>query len=192
MTIPALSSPELVTLNNKKQSNLARGRLAKSDVSLLRERIAAGNDLPPDEKAAQIEHTLAGGSVSAASDLEGQLRLAMLQWRRIDDADESLNRQIYKAKRDAAVNVVASLKASHDAVMKRLIGPLLEVHSAFVELSAMRQELCDKEIGIFGGVCELLPDFLGPATDGHSAMADFFRAAVKGGYLRSIPKELKL
>jgi hypothetical protein len=192
MTISALTSPELVTLNNTKHSLEARERLVKTDVSLLRERIAAGDQVQSDEKDAQIEHTLAGGSVSPDADLTGQLRLAMLQWRAIDDAKHSLSKTIRSAKRDAAIKVLAGLKPAHDAIMKRLIGPLVEVQSAFVELSAMRQELCDKEIGLFNGVCELLPDFLDSPTNGYSEMADFFRAAVKAGYLRSIPKELRL
>jgi hypothetical protein len=192
MNIPALTSPELMTLNNTKSALDARERLIKSDVSRLRDRIAAGDEIQPDNRAAQIEHTLAGGSVSAASDLSSQLGLAMLQWRAIDDAKETLSKKILKAKRDAAVKVVAGLKVPHDAIMKRLIGPPVEVHSAFVELSAMRQELCDKEIGLLNGVCELLPDFLGSPLNAHSELADFMRAAVTSQYLNAVPKELRL
>jgi hypothetical protein len=192
MNIPALTSPELMTLNNIKGSLEARERLVKSDVILLRGRIAVGDELQPDNRAAQIEHTLAGGSVSPSSDLTAQLGLAMLQWRAIDDAKESLNKKIYQAKRDAAIKIVADLKVHHDSIMKRLIGPLVEVHSAFVELSAMRQELCDKEIGISNGVCGLLPDFLGAPTNGYSEFADFMRAAVAAGYLKSVPAQLRI
>jgi hypothetical protein len=192
MTIPALTSPELMTLKNTAISLDARERLVKSDVILLRERIAAGTDVQPDDRAAQIEHTLAGGSVSAASDLTSQLGLAMLQWRAIDDAKDALSKKIHKAKRHAAAKVVAGLKASHDAMMKRACAAGVDFHSAHVELSALREELCAKEIGLFSGVCELLPDFLESPTNGYSAMADFFRAAVKAGYLDTIPKELRI
>jgi hypothetical protein len=192
MNVPALTSPELMTLNSIKSSLEARERIVKSDVILLRERLATGDEIQPDNRAAQIEHTLAGGSVSAASDLSSQLGLAMLQWRAIDDAKDTLSKKILKARRDAAVKIVADPKVPHDAIMKRLVGPLVEVHSAFVELSAMRQELCDKEIGLFNGGCELLPDFLGAPTNGYSEFADFMRAAVKSNYLKALPKELSL
>jgi hypothetical protein len=192
MTIHELTSPELLALNTTKRTLDERERLVKSDVILLRERIAAGNEMQPEDRAAQIEHTLAGGSVSAASDLTAQLGIAMLQWRAIDDAKEALSKKLHKAKRDAAVKVVADLKVSHDAVMKRACASAVDLHSAHFELSAMRQELCDKEIGLFDGVCELLPDFLGSPTNGYSAFGDFLRAAVKAGYLKSVPTQLRL
>jgi hypothetical protein len=192
MTIPELTSPELVTLNTTKRSLDERERLVKSDVISLRERITAGNEMQPEDKAAQIEHTLAGGSVSAASDLTAQLGMAMLQWRAIDDAKNALSKKLHTARRDAAVSIVAGLKVSHDAVMKRLCASLLEVHSAHAELSTLRQELCDKEIGLFNGVAELLPDFLESPTNGYSAMADFLRNSVKAGFVRTVPKEYAL
>jgi hypothetical protein len=192
MNIPALTSPELTTLNNIKDSLEARERNVKSDVILLREQLATGDELQPDDRAAQIEHTLAGGLVSATSTLSSQLGLAMLQWRAIDDAKVVLSKNITKAKRAAAIKVLAAEKPAHDSIMKRLLASLVEVHSAHVELSALRQELCNKEIGLFNGVGELLPDFLGAPTNGYSEFADFMRAAVKSGYLKSLPKELRL
>jgi hypothetical protein len=191
MNMPVLTSPELTTLNNTKHSLEVRERIIKSDVILLRERLATGDELQPDDRAAQIEHTLAGGLVSATSNLSSQLGIAMLQWRAIDDAKEVLSKNIYKAKRAAAVKIVTNEKPAHDAIMKRLIASLVEVHSAHLELFALRQELCDKEIGLFNGMCELLPDFLGAPTNSYSEFADFMRAAVKANYLKAAPKELR-
>src|ERR1700722_5749526 len=161
MNIPALTSPELVTLTNTKHSLDARERLVKADVILLRERIAAGNEIQADDKAAQIEHTLAGGSVSAASDPTAQLSLAMMQWRAIDDAKDVLGRKIAKARYAAATKLCDGLKPAHDAVMQRLCASLVEAHAAHAELFEMKRELTDRQIGLIGTVCHLMPDFLG-------------------------------
>jgi hypothetical protein len=192
MTISALTSPDLVALYQTRETLNARERLIKSDVTLLRERLAAGNAIQPDDNESNIALILAGDDMPFTVDLRAALSSKMIEWRAIDDAKEALNKTINRAKREAAVKVVARLKPEHDAMMKRLCASLVEVHSAHVELSSLRQELCDKEIGLFNGVCELLPDFIDSPTNGYSALSDFFRAVVKAGYLNSVPAQLRL
>jgi hypothetical protein len=62
---------------------------------------------------------------------------------------------------------------------------------AYAELFAIKREMIDKGIGISDGVCELLPDFLDVPTNRYSPLADFFRDAVKAGFMRSVPEQLR-
>src|SRR6202051_2034605 len=126
MNSPALTSPELVTLNNTKQALDARELLVKSDVTVLRNRIAAGNEIQPDDRKSNIALILAGDDMPFSVDLKSTLSSKMMEWRIIDDAKETLSRNIADARYAAATKLCDGLKPEHDALMRQLCASLVE------------------------------------------------------------------
>jgi hypothetical protein len=96
MNIPKLTSDQAYNDELRIDDELlARERIVKSDVTRLRLLIADGDSV--EDQVATTEHILAGGSLSADSDLRVQLSHAMRNWQAIDDAKDVQALRIGKA-----------------------------------------------------------------------------------------------
>jgi hypothetical protein len=190
MTNLTLNSPELTSLNQTMSSLKAKASGYKTDATILNQRILAGSEDTADNDS-NIAMILAGGDIELKPDLKAQLAQTMKQWRVVDDAIEVLSRKINKAKREAAIKVVAGLKPEHDAIMARLCASLVEAHHARAKLWVMKRAMIDNEIGVFGDVCELLPDEILGLLNPYSSLAAFLRESVKLGFLKSAPAQLR-
>ena len=87
------------------------------------------------------------------------------------------------------------MKKPHDEVVQRIVGPLVEVATAWIELFDLSRQLKDKSVGWREGVCDLVPqlvDIFGP-PNGSSELATLLQAVVAAGYLKAgqVPKELR-
>ena len=138
---------------------------------------------------------LAGEDFPAASDIDAQITAELLNWEATDEAEQSLKPKIAAAKYAAATEVLKGIKPEPDKIVQRIVGPLVELAPAFLELFDIGRQLKDKSCGWREGVCDLLPaliDLLG-ANNVHSPLATLLHEAVRLGYLKAgqVPKEMR-
>jgi hypothetical protein len=119
----------------------------------------------------------------------------MLNWEATSEAEQSLKSQLDAAYREASTAVLKGLKPEHDKVVQRIVGPLVELAAAYVELFQLSRDLKDKSVGWRNGVCDLVPalvDIFGPPNQ-HSSLAGLLQEAVKANYLKAsaLPKEMR-
>ena len=163
-----------------------RGNAKAKTVSELRAKKLAGQHNVND-KDSRIAMVLAEQDVPTTDDTDAKLTSELLQWEAIEEAKEAQKPKLAAAKREAADKILVGIKPEHDAIMKKMLSGLSGFTEAYVELFALSRDLRDYEIGFRHGVCELMPtDLFGPPTI-YSPLADFFRAAVSAGYLKSVP-----
>jgi hypothetical protein len=189
MTLPNFSEipselRQLMNIDEELAAKEAKAQLAGERLQAL---IAAGIDPDRDARVAKI---VAGQDLSVSTNLKEQLVQNLTGYSELKEGRRLLAIQIAAAKQKAGRSLCLLAKPHHDAIMKRVCSLLVELHSAHAELFALKRELIDKEIGIFDGVCALLPDFLDVPTNRSSPMADFCREAVKHKYLRAVPELL--
>jgi hypothetical protein len=163
-----------------------RAKASARKVRELREKKLAGQHNIND-KDSRIAMVLAEQDISATDDTDAKLTSELLQWEAIEEAKESLKPKLAAARREASDKILASIKPAHDEIMKRLVSSLVDAHAANVELFGLRSQLRDRSIGWRNGVCELLPDEVLNTPTIYSHLADFFRGAVKAGYLKNVP-----
>ena len=180
-------SEKLTELLNLDASLEAREKPEAEKIHSLRSMKTEGQ-FNTDSKEERIAMVLAGRDVRASNDVETQLSLAQTNWEAIHEAREVLKPKIRAAKHEAATEILEKqYKPLHDKLMARLLPALVTAHQAHVELFAMARELKDREIGWRNGVCDTMPSEVLAAPTVYSPLADFFRAAVSGGYLKAIP-----
>jgi hypothetical protein len=147
------------------------------------------------DPAALMELMLDGKDVPAPDDVDTKLTAELLKWQTIVDARQPLKQEIDAAYREAATAVLKGIKPEHDAVVQRIVGPLVEVSKAYVEIFDLGRQLKDKDCGWREGVCDLLPALveLFGATNAHSPLATLLQEAVRLGYVKvgQVPKELR-
>jgi hypothetical protein len=138
------------------------------------------------------ERVLRGEPLTVRSDVRSQIEDANRYCRAVDDAIESIIRNINKEKAVLAHAYCEKLKPAHFADMKLLFKALADAHAVHLRLNTLRQFLIDSGIG-FRGVCLLMPDaFLGHPRSPSSDMAAFFQSGKEAGYIDTIPKEYVL
>jgi hypothetical protein len=138
------------------------------------------------------ERVLRGEPLAVRSDVRSQIEDANRYCRAVDDAIESIIRNINKEKAILAQAYCEELKPAHNADMKLLFKALADAHEVHLRLSTLRQFLIDSGIG-FRGVCLLMPDaFLGHPRNRHSDMASFFQSGKDVGLISKVPSELVL
>jgi hypothetical protein len=140
-----------------------------------------------NDRESRIAMVMAEESFPATDDTDAKLTSELLEWEAIVEAKESVKPKLAAARREASDKILAGLKPAHDEIMHRLVSALVEAHKANVELFDLRSQLRDRSIGWRNGVCELLPDEVLNTPTIYSHLADFFRAAVKAGYLKTLP-----
>jgi hypothetical protein len=186
LNVPKLISPDITAQQAVFARLDMRAKAASREVRELRERKLQGQNNVND-KTTRISMVLAEQDIPATDDTDVKLTAKLLQWEAIEEAKESLKPKLAIAKREAADKILAGLKKPHDAIMARLLAALVDAHAANVELFDLRSQLRDREIGFRNGVCELMPDEVLSSPTIYSPLADFFRAAVKAGFLKALP-----
>jgi hypothetical protein len=136
-----------------------------------------------------IKQTIAGHSLNEKTSNEEKLNQEHRQLAAIESAIEFVDRELYKQKHKLAVEHCKNKRPEHDAIMRRLYAALLETHSAWSELYALKRELIDTGIGLHG-ICQHTPEtFLSTPNNAYSPMADFFREGLRHGWTKKIPAE---
>ena len=185
--------PKLTELTNKdgRFEILDRGQARK--VAELRALKSKGQQaVDPD---ALMQLMLDGKDIPAPEDVDTKLTAELLKWQAVVDARQSLKPKIASAKYEAATEVLKDIKPEHDKIVQRIVGPLVEVATAWTELFDLSRQLKDKSVGWREGVCDLVPqlvDIFGP-PNGSSELATLLQAVVAAGYLKAgqVPKELR-
>jgi hypothetical protein len=138
-----------------------------------------------------LQRTLAGESLEGSTDIKAQLELEHWQQAAYESAIEHLNREIDKEKSVLAKEYCKQLKPKYEDLMRRLCKQTLELHAAYSEVYDLKRHLIDNEIGLHG-VCLTMPNFLSTPNNPYSEFADFLRAAKSEGFIKEVPKELRL
>jgi hypothetical protein len=136
-----------------------------------------------------LKRTLAGEPLEQKESDREKLEQEHRQLSAIEHAIEHLDGEIYKEKSILAAQYCQTRVAEHDTMMKRLYAALIETHSAWSDLSALKQQLVDSGIGT-RGICTNLPSFLPAALNPYSDWADYFREGKRHGYINKIPAAL--
>jgi hypothetical protein len=147
------------------------------------------------DPAALMQLMLDGKDIPEPEEVDTKLTAEMLKWQAVADTRQSLKPKIAAAKLEAATAVLKGLKPEHDAVVQRILSPLVEVSKAYVEIFDLGRQLKDKDCGWREGVCDLVPalvELFGP-TNSYSPLATLLQEAVKLGYVKAsaVPKELR-
>jgi hypothetical protein len=148
--------------------------------------------LDEQEEAARkediLKRTLAGEPLAESTDIKAQLEREHRQGAAIEHAIEFVTREIEREKAVLAIQYCKELKPKYDDLLRRVCKPMLELHTAWSELYALKMHLVDSEVGL-RGICLTMPDFLSTPNNQYSEMADFFRAVKREGYISKIPAE---
>jgi hypothetical protein len=109
----------------------------------------------------------------------------------IEDALESIERDIRTEKARLAVQYSKELKPSYDDEMRILFKALVDAHASHVRLNTLRQHLVDSGLGFREGVMQLMPDaFLSHPLNKYSELAAFLHEGKRLGFTK-VPKELQ-
>jgi hypothetical protein len=135
---------------------------------------------------------LRGEHLADQPSIQSQIDQAHRLCRAINDAIESIVRDISREKAVLAQKYCLELKPQHDEDMALLCKALIDAHAAHVRLNVLRQHLTDNDLG-FRGVCLLMPDaFIGHPLNKHSSFAGFLSSCKSNGYISKLPTEFLL
>lgn len=139
---------------------------------------------------ARIQSLMAGGTPERLASWDEKIAH---QRQIVQDIDDALDRRAELAREnDKAANkrLIADIRPEHDKATKKLVDAMAALHAAYLPLYAAKRHLLGNGLalgGLFNADAEPL---LGIPTDRTGNLKDFFRDAVKEGFLSAVPTEL--
>jgi hypothetical protein len=186
--------PQLIEISPKLREEIARNdklleREATVSAKVRQLRGLKTNGALSSNDDSLVQSVLAGEPF-LAPDIDAELNRLTAEWRAIEEAKEIQTRIIAAEEKGAGAKLREAIKPTHDKIMVRLCKALVDTHAAYSELFRMKRELAGNGIGL-GNLFDADPEFLEIPTDRASCLAEFFREAIKGGFMTTMPKELR-
>lgn len=190
--ITVIKVPNLLEFSPELRSEIARaeeitGRKQEVErrAHQLNDRVRTGPTA--EERAADAERVVKG---EALPDFDAELRLALREFRALEDAEKAQLVRVESARKAAARGISDEMRPHYQRGMKKLVPLLCDAHAVWKDIFAMKRAMLNQGLQLHG-IFEVEPDFLGFPDDPTSDFAGFLRECVDAGYLRSIPKEFE-
>jgi hypothetical protein len=147
---------------------------------------------PNPNAETRVQNLIAGIDTDFPKPLDVQRTDIQMAIRDIEQALDFLADKERQVNQRAGARLAKGIKPQVDIAERELVEALVIAHEKHLTYFNAKRHLINGGTGLNGLFASNVDDVLGIPVDKGTALADLFRAAVRDGYLRSIPKELKL
>jgi hypothetical protein len=152
----------------------------------------AQNNGENKERESYINELIEGKDASPPKTSAAQVNELRQQKLGVEQALDVLARKDSLAETEAKKRLCRDLEAQSYSLGKQQAESLAAAHKIHVEYFKIKRHLLGNSIGLHGGVFSAdVEQFLGIPSDKAGALADYFRDAVKAGYLKNLPEALR-
>ena len=141
------------------------------------------NSTPEDT----IQNLIAGIEVPRPPPLSERRTALQYVIRDIEQALDYLAGKERQININAGARLAKDIKPQHDAAEKELVDALLIAHQKHLLYWNAKRHLLNNGIGLYGNFNVDADEVLGIPVNGGSTLAEYFRDAVKAGYIQTLP-----
>ena len=182
-------TPEDIARHKRKADLKATARRIEDEIATVKN---AQDDGKTIDQEKYITALIDGVNLDPPKNHTARLNELRQQRWNIEQALDVLERKEYTAQIEARKRLCLDLKSQSDVMTKQLAEAMAAVHRIHLEYFKIKRHLLGNSIGLHGGVFSAdVEQFLGIPSDKPGTLGNYFRDAVKGGFLKSVPEGLK-
>jgi len=182
-------TPEDIARHKRKADLKATGRRIDDEIAAVKN---AQDDGKIIDQEKYINALIDGKDIDPPKNHTARLDELRRQRWNIEQALDVLEGKEYTAQIEAKKRLCLDLKPQSDLLTKQLAEAMFATHKIHLEYFKTKRLLIGNGIGLHGGVFSAdVEQFFGIPSDKPGTLGNYFRDAVKGGFLKGVPEGLK-